>query len=88
MINNDIEMKAMRKQLIDQVVAARIEKGLTQSQLAEMLGTQRSNISRFEKCNHNPSLGLLLRIATALNVELIFKPDQSEEPFYEDASGC
>ena len=46
---DDVEMKNLRKQIIDQIVAARTEKGITQSQLAEMLGTQRSNISRLEK---------------------------------------
>jgi Predicted transcriptional regulators len=82
---DDIDMKNMRKQLIDQIIAARTEKGITQSQLAEMLGTQRSNISRLEKGDHNPSVDLLLKIATVLNIDLNFQANRADEPLPDNA---
>ena len=82
---DDIEIKNLRKQLIDQIIAARIEKGITQSQLAEMLGTQRSNISRLEKGDHNPSVDLLLKIATVLNIDLNFQAGKLDEQLPDNA---
>ena len=82
---DDIDMKNLRKQLIDQIVTARLEKGITQSQLAEMLGTQRSNISRLEKGDHNPSVDLLLKIATVLNIDLNFQAAKMDEPLPDNA---
>ncbi len=52
------------------VIRARIEKGLTQKQLADKLNTKQSVISRVESANTTPSLTLLKRLAQALNVTL------------------
>ncbi len=52
------------------VIKARIEKGLTQKQLADKLNTKQSVISRVESANTTPSLSLLKRLAHALNATL------------------
>ena len=52
------------------VIRARIERGLTQKQLAEKLNTKQSVISRVESANTTPSLSLLKRLAQALNTSL------------------
>lgn len=52
------------------VIRARIEKGLTQKQLAEKLNTRQSVISRVERANTTPSLSFLKRLAAALNITL------------------
>lgn len=52
------------------VIRARIEKGLTQKQLAEKLHTRQSVISRLESMNTTPSLTFLKRLAQALNITL------------------
>ena len=44
--------------------------GLTQAELAKKAGVPRSNITRFESGNYNPSLELLVRIAAALGMTL------------------
>ena len=62
-----------RKDIIKQVAQARISKGMSQSQLAELLGTQRSNISRLESGEHNPSLDFLLRVMNVLDIKLEVK---------------
>jgi DNA-binding XRE family transcriptional regulator/CheY-like chemotaxis protein len=54
----------------------RKQKGLTQQQLAERTGMERSNIARIEAGRHRPTLPTLERIADALEVpvvELILK---------------
>ena len=52
------------------VIRARIERGLTQKQLAEKLNTKQSVISRVESANTTPSLSFLKRLAQALNTSL------------------
>lgn len=37
-----------RQEIVSKLTQARLEKGLSQAQLAEMVGTQRSNICRIE----------------------------------------
>lgn len=52
------------------VIRARIERGLTQKQLAEKLNTRQSVISRVERANTSPSISFLKRLAAALNTTL------------------
>lgn len=82
--DSDAAMKEWRQTIIAQIAQARIAKGLSQAQLAELLHTHRSNISRLESGNHNPSLDFLLRIAAALDMELEMKPPRKELPIMEN----
>jgi len=58
------------------IIGARIEKGLTQKELADITGIPQANISRIESCEANPSLKTLKRLAKGLNMQLqiSFKP--------------
>jgi len=56
--------------LIASISAARLEKGLTQAELAERIGTTQGNISRLESGRHNPSVLFLRKVARALEKEL------------------
>lgn len=60
-----------------QVARLRILRGLTQAQLAEMVGTRQPSIARLENGTSIPSLSFLNKIATALNakIELKLIPD-------------
>lgn len=49
---------------------ARVAAGLTQERLAELVDADRKTINRIEHATSDPSLGLLLRIAAALEVPL------------------
>ncbi len=53
------------------VVEARIMQGVTQAQLAELVGTKQPAIARIENGNHLPSLGILEKIAQAFNTYLV-----------------
>lgn len=72
----DYEHKRM--QIINQIISARISKGITQAQLAEKLGTQRSNICRLETGRYNPTLDWLIRLGNALDLDLDLKLEERE----------
>lgn len=59
------------RQVASEVARIRCEKGLTQRELAKLVGTSYSAISRIESLNYGKvSLTTLVRIAEALGVEL------------------
>lgn len=64
-----IEYSSSRQKIISKLVSARLEKGLTQEQLAMKIGTQRSNISRIESGTQNLSVDMLTKICDALNMD-------------------
>ncbi len=53
-----------------QLISLRKEKGLSQKELAEIIGTKQSAISRLENEDYNPSVELLSKIAKAFDKEL------------------
>lgn len=53
------------------IIDARIERNLTQKELAEKVGTLQPAIARIESGSSLPSLSFLQRIAHALNTELL-----------------
>ena len=59
-----------RYEIISQIISARKEQNMTQSELAKKVGTQKSNISRLESGNYNPSLDFLIKVAHSLGKEL------------------
>jgi predicted transcriptional regulator len=56
--------------IIEEIIAARQERHLTQKELAELAGTKQSNISRLESGDYNPTLEFLNKIARALGKKL------------------
>jgi DNA-binding XRE family transcriptional regulator len=56
-----------------QIARLRIARGLTQTQLAEMLGTHQPSIARLESGSSIPSLTFLNRIAAALDAKIEIK---------------
>jgi predicted transcriptional regulator len=63
--NNEAEYR-----IIEEIITARQERNLTQKDLAELVGTKQSNISRLESGNYNPTLEFLNKIAKAIGKEL------------------
>lgn len=59
-----------RQEIVSKLTQARLEKGLSQAQLAEVVGTQRSNICRIENGGQNLSLDLLIKITDALGKDI------------------
>ena len=73
----DVETKEAYENLAEcydlagMVLRARISANLTQTELAEKIGTRQSNISRLESGGCNPSFDLLARVAEATGRKLI-----------------
>jgi len=53
-----------------EIIRFRIEKGLSQKELASLMGTKQSAISRLENGSSNPTVDFLNRIAHILGKEL------------------
>jgi ribosome-binding protein aMBF1 (putative translation factor) len=57
--------------LADQVIEQRLARNLSQRELAELCGTTQSAIARLERGGRPPRIDTLLRIANALDCELV-----------------
>ena len=69
-VQNELKMNEAEYKIIEEIIMARKEKNLTQKDLAELIGTKQSNISRFESGNYNPTLDFLNKLASAVGKEL------------------
>ena len=69
-IKSEYDALRPKYELIEQIILARTEQGITQAELAKITGTKQSNISRFESGNYNPSLEFVQKIAHGLGKEL------------------
>ena len=69
-----------RQKIISQLISARLEKGLSQEQLAKLIGTQRSNICRIESGTQNLTVDMLLKITSALGKDVNFSLEERIEP--------
>jgi len=69
-VQNELKINEAEYKVIEEVIMARKEKKLTQKDLAELIGTKQSNISRLESGNYNPTINFLSKIAYAVGKEL------------------
>ena len=67
---NDNNILRSRQQIISKLTEARLEKRMSQAELASLIGTQRSNISRIESGSQNLSLDMLIKISEALGKDV------------------
>ena len=74
-VSDDVVKK--RQAIISNIVEIRLEKGLSQTQLAKLTGMHRSIICRIENGRQNISIDTLIRVFDALgkdiSIELIYK---------------
>ena len=75
-----MEEMEQRRKVISQLVEARLEKGISQAELARLIGTQRSNICRLESGAQNLTLDMVLKIASALGKDVSLLLEDKEEP--------
>lgn len=78
--NTDVRVEYERFEnefaFINQLLSMRTQAGLTQEQLAKRMHTQKSNISRLERGNANPSWATLLKYAHACGFKLSLTPQK------------
>ena len=67
-------MSYAAKDLLMQLRAARIARGLSQKELGERVGLPQSNIARLESGETNPRIANLIEIARALDLDLTLVP--------------
>lgn len=60
--------------LIRTIIGRRNELHLSQAQLASIIGMQQPAISRLENGGSDATIGTLLKVADALNLDVEFKP--------------
>lgn len=78
-LGKDIEIliehnqKKVRRHLIEQYIMCRKEKNMTQADVANILGTKRPNITRFENGDYNPTLDFLVKVAESMGKKLEIK---------------
>lgn len=70
----DLNTIELEKDLIRTMVHIREEKGLTQSQLAEMCHVKQPVIARMESSVHSPQIDSLLKVLTPLGYTLQIVP--------------
>lgn len=63
----------VRNNVIEQYIQCRKEKQMTQKDVANILGTKRPNITRFENGTYNPTLDFLVKVAESMGKELEIK---------------
>lgn len=59
--------------VIRAIIRARVQRGITQKELANKVGTKQSVISRLESGRANPTVSFLKKLAQALNFHLEIK---------------
>ena len=69
----EMKQKSVRKDVITQYVSCRKELQMTQTDIANILGTKRPNITRFENGEYNPTLDFLVKVAESMGKELEIK---------------
>jgi transcriptional regulator with XRE-family HTH domain len=71
---------ALARAIANQVVAYRDRYDLTQTQFAELLGMKQPAIARLEAAEHNPGIETLVKLATALDIELNININPKTKP--------
>lgn len=75
----DLELKKeydeleLEYKIIGQIIDLRMEKKITQKQLAKLMNTKQPSIARFESGDYNPTLDFLKKIAEVLDSDLDIK---------------
>ena len=69
-VKKEYDRLGPRFDLIRSMIEKRIEKNISQEELASRMGTKQSALSRFESGKYNPSLTFMQKIAEALDSKL------------------
>jgi len=73
--NNGINIECLqnnvRKSLVREYIYFRKLQGLTQAEVAERAGISRTNVSRFESGEYNPTLEMLVKLAAAIDLDVL-----------------
>jgi len=69
-VKREYDALAPEFEIAEQIIKARIERKISQAELAKRMNTGQAVVSRLEGANGSPSLALLKRLARALGIKL------------------
>jgi len=69
-VKKNYDELAVEYEFAKTIIEKRLQKGLTQEQLAKKIGTKQSAIARLESGHFNPTLDFIGRLAKALNTKV------------------
>ncbi len=69
-LKKEYDLLAPEYEIIESIIRKRIERNMSQSQMALKMGTKQSALSRLESGTYNPSLAFLKKVAMALDSKL------------------
>ena len=79
-VKRDAYELELRMDLIGEMIKkARKERNLTQSELGELIGVQKAQISRLEKGTSNVTIGTMLKVFEALKAKVNFKVELMDQ---------
>ena len=76
---NDIKINNLRIAIINELIRAREEKGISQKKLEELSGVKQPVIARIEKGKSSPNTDTLVKLLTPLGKKLVIVPLESIE---------
>lgn len=75
------ERTALARAVALRLVHYRVEHGLSQTQLARVLGIRQPAVARLENGEHTPSLDTLLRLSGKLGIGFVLEIAPADRPF-------
>ena len=66
------------EELVEQLKEYRLNRGMSQQDIANITGIKRPNIARLEACNSTPTIDVLIKYATAIGYKLTFSLEEDE----------
>ena len=69
-VRKEYEALQVKMAIADAITDARLSLGLTQKQLSELTGIDQGDISKLESGDRNPTVKMLQKLATGMNMEL------------------
>lgn len=82
----EYEALGLEYRLAADLIRLRLEKGLTQEQLADLLDTKQESIARLESGASLPSLATVVRVADALDADVEVRLHLRARPANEEAA--
>lgn len=71
---NDIKINNLRIAIINELIRAREEQGISQKKLEELSGVKQPVIARIEKGKSSPNTDTLVKLLTPLGKKLVIVP--------------
>lgn len=76
---NNIKINNLRIAIINELIRAREEQGISQKKLEELSGVKQPVIARIEKGKSSPNTDTLVKLLTPLGKKLVIVPLKSAE---------